>query len=164
MADSRFERLYAEHAHRLLSFLVYRTGDRALAEDVVSATFERVLRTRVRFDPRRGSEKTWLYTIALNVLRDHERRSGAERRALEAANADPSPAAGSPIETLVLRDALRTLLLELSVEEREAVALRYGADLKFAEIAKLTGESTATVSGRIYRALEKLKAGLGEPA
>ena len=65
MRQHDFERLYAEHAAPLLAFLDYRTGDRALAEDLLADTFERVLRSRRPFDPRRGSEKAWLYTIVL---------------------------------------------------------------------------------------------------
>jgi RNA polymerase sigma-70 factor (ECF subfamily) len=49
----------------------------------------------------------------------------------------------------------------LSGEEREAIALRYGADLTVPEIAKLTGEKLTTVEGRVYRALRKLRDELG---
>ena len=45
----------------------------------------------------------------------------------------------------------------LSDEEREAIALRFGADLTVPEIAKLTGERLTTVEGRVYRALRKLR-------
>src|SRR5438270_7127510 len=83
MRGNEFERLYEEHARGLLAFLVYRTGEEALAEDLLADTFERVLRSRAPFDRRRGSEKTWLYAIALNLLRDHARRRGAANRALE---------------------------------------------------------------------------------
>ena len=81
--DATFERLYTEHAAALLGFLVYRTGDRTLAEDILADTFERVLTARRGFDRRRASEKTWLYTIALNRLRDlaRRRRRGARARA-----------------------------------------------------------------------------------
>ena len=48
-------------------------------------------------------------------------------------------------------------LATLSVEEREAIALRYGADLTVPEIAKLKGEKLTTIEGRVYRALRKLK-------
>ena len=78
MRDEQFERLYAEHAQALFGFLSYRTGDRALAEDLLADTFERALRARRRFDPRKASEKTWLYAIALNCLRDQ--RPAAEHR------------------------------------------------------------------------------------
>src|SRR4051812_29564462 len=84
-----FERLYAEHAGPLLAFLTYRTGDGALAEDLLADTFERVLRARRRFDPRKGSEKTWLYTIALNLLRDNARRQAAEQRSMEQVSVGP---------------------------------------------------------------------------
>src|SRR5437773_480781 len=82
ISERDFERLYEEHAQPLFGFLAYRTGDRALAEDLVAEVFERALRARGRFDRRRGRPSTWLYAIALNCLRDHERRAGAERRAL----------------------------------------------------------------------------------
>src|SRR3954454_21816910 len=95
--DDEFERLYAAHAEALLGFLVYRTGDRVLAEDVVADTFERILRTRVRFDPRKSSEKTWVYTIAMNLLRDQARRTATESRALEHA-AQPVGGGAGPLD------------------------------------------------------------------
>lgn len=161
MRGERFEGLFEEHAGPLLGFLVYRTGDRVLAEDIVSETFERVLRSRRPFDPRRGSEKTWLYTIALNLVRDHARREAAEARALDRAVAVPAGDAPSALEEVEQRDLLRHGLAALSDEEREAVALRYGGDLTVPEIAKLTGEALTTVEGRVYRALRKLRETLG---
>lgn len=162
MRSEAFERLYAEHAQPLLAFLVYRTGDRALAEDLVADTFERVLRARRRFDPRKASEKTWLYAIALNCLRDHGRRTAAESRAL--ARAGPPGEGDDPDAGLARveeRDALQRALGALSEEEREAIALRYGADLTLPEIARLTEERLTTVEGRVYRALRKLRGELG---
>jgi RNA polymerase sigma-70 factor, ECF subfamily len=160
MRDADFERLYAEHAENLLAFLVYRTGDRPLAEDLLADTFERVLRSRVRFDRRRASEKTWLYTIALNLVRDNARRSTAAQRAIEyAAATDPNRAAsGRDFDAVENRNALERPLASLSPEEREAISLRYGADLTVPEIAKLLGEKLSTAEGRVYRALRKLKA------
>jgi RNA polymerase sigma-70 factor (ECF subfamily) len=140
---------------------VYRTGDRALSEDLLADTFERVLRGRRGFDRRKASEKTWLYTIALNLLRDHARRRGAHERALErVAHGAPEDPAVDETETIEDRDALQRALGRLSAEEREAVALRYGADLTVPEIAKLTRQKLTTVEGRVYRALRKLKAEL----
>ena len=83
MRRDDFERLYEEHAQPLFGFLAYRTGDAALAEDLLADTFERALRARNRFDRRKASEKTWLYAIALNLVRDNARRRSTEARALE---------------------------------------------------------------------------------
>ena len=174
MREDQFERLYADHAQALFGFLAYRTGDRALAEDLLADTFERAYRARRWFDRRRASEKTWLYTIALNCLRDHGRRKAAEGRALQRAGAGgretgPGPAmeGGEQPDLLVgieHRDELSRALASLSAEEREAVALRYGADLTVPEIAKLTKERLTTVEGRVYRALRKLRETVQQPS
>lgn len=158
MRQEQFERLYAEHAGPLLGFLEYRTGSRPLAEDLLADTFERVLRSRAPFDPRRGSEKTWLYSIALNLLRDHARREATAARAYDrVAAGEREPASVAQLDAVEGRDALRGALERLSEEEREAIALRFGADLTLPEIARLTGQRLSTVEGRVYRALRKLK-------
>jgi RNA polymerase sigma factor (sigma-70 family) len=145
MRDDEFERLYAAEAAGLFSFLAYRTGDRALAEDLVADAFERALRSRRRFDRRRGSAKTWLYAIALNLLRDHAR---------------PAAAADAGITQVEHRDQVQRALAVLSQEEREAIALRFGAELTVPEMAAVLGEPLTTVEGRVYRALRKLRAAL----
>lgn len=162
MRDADFERLYAEHADALFAFLAYRTGDRVLAEDLLADTFERVLRARRRYDPRRGSAKTWIYSIALNLLRDHARRRTAEARAVERRRSVAVPGEGESapdqaLEEVEHRDTLGRALAGLSEEEREAIALRFGADLSVPEIAKVTGERLTTVEGRVYRGLRKLR-------
>jgi RNA polymerase sigma-70 factor (ECF subfamily) len=158
MRTTDFERLYSEHAEPLLGFLVYRTGDHALAEDLLADTFERVLRARRSFDRRKASEKTWLYTIALNLLRDNARRSAARSRALvRIAVGDHASSDRREFDAVEQRDSLQEALARLSDAEREVIALRYGADLTVPEISKLTREKLSTVEGRVYRALRKLK-------
>ena len=157
MRRADFERLYEEHAQPLFGFLAYRTGDRTLAEDLMADTFERALRARNRFDRRKASEKTWLYTIALNLLRDHARRAGSEQRALE--RLPGAGDAGQPDELAGVehRDEVQRAMAILSDEEREAIALRFGGDLTVPEIAKLLKEPLPRVEGRVYRSLKKLR-------
>jgi RNA polymerase sigma factor (sigma-70 family) len=160
MRGEAFERLYAVHAEPLVKFLLYRTGDTALAEDLAADTFERVIRARRPFDPRRGTEKAWLYTIALNLLRDHERRRAAEMRALRR-SADPErDKLVFDREDSDIRGRVARALSTLGTDEREIVALRYGADLSTADIAKIRREKAATVEKRLYRAMRKLRAEL----
>jgi RNA polymerase sigma factor (sigma-70 family) len=165
LRDEDFERLYEEHAEALLSFLALRTGDRALAEDLLADAFERVLRKRRTFDRRRGSEKAWLYSIALNLLRDHARRSKVERGANERIRFERGTEAPDPnLGRVEDADVVAKVMGALSAEEREAVALRFGADLTVPEIAELTGNSLTTTEGRVYRALRKLRAELEGPS
>jgi RNA polymerase sigma-70 factor (ECF subfamily) len=154
--DDEFERLYAEEASGLFSFLAYRTGDRVLAEDLLADAFERALRGR--YDKRRGSAKTWLYSIALNALRDHARKAAAEGRAYAKVDTGAAP---DPFADLEARDELTRGLARLSPEEREAIALRFGASLTVPEMATILGEPLTTVEGRVYRALRKLREALG---
>ncbi len=155
-AHAEFDRLYDAHAEAVLRFLIYRTGDTTLAEDLTADTFERVLRARRRFDPRKGSEKTWIYSIALNVLRDHHRRREAEDRALT--RSGPVEETAPPeTERVDQRVALSRALACLTPDEREAVSLRYGADLTIAQIADVTGTKPATIEKRVFRALAKLR-------
>jgi RNA polymerase sigma-70 factor (ECF subfamily) len=160
MRNADFERLYEEHARALYGFLAYRTGDPALAEDLLSETFERALRARTRFNPRRGSLKSWLYSIALNCARNAARGQGAERRALERLGA--SSEVGDPRLSFEDRDELMWALGQLATEERDALALRFGGGLSSPEIARLIGEPLSTVEGRVYRGLRKLRTILGE--
>ena len=107
-----------------------------------------------------GSEKTWLYAIALNCLRDHARRQSAEKRALERIG---GPVEGrQPVDADAVhdRDLVRRSLETLSEDERLAVSLRFGADLTMPEIAKVIREPLTTVEGRVYRALGRLRLNL----
>ncbi len=157
MRREDFERIYAEHAQSLFAFLLYRTGDRSLTEDLLADSFERALRARRRFDFRKGTEKTWLYGIALNCLRDHRRREKVAERALEAVEAGARDASTKPLDRVESRDAVRRALATLSAEEREAVALRYGGDLTVREVAEVLGEPLQRIEGRVYRGLRKLR-------
>ena len=74
----------------------------------------------------------------------------------------PPDAGRSAYELVEDREDLAVALECLSEEEREAISLRFGADLTVPEIAKLTGEKLSTAEGRVYRALRKLRDELEE--
>jgi DNA-directed RNA polymerase specialized sigma24 family protein len=80
MNAASFERLYDEHAQGVFGFLAYRTGDAALAEELVADVFERVLAARRSL--RRAGEKAWIYSIALDRLRGRVLAADEEREAL----------------------------------------------------------------------------------
>ena len=158
MLGGGFERLFAGHAQGLFAFLAYRTGDRELAQDITADTFEKVLSGRARFDPRRGRQKAWLYTIALNCLRDHARHQSVEQRTYELVLAGGLPDDAPSVEDeLTDHDALMGALRTLSPGERAVVSLRFGADLTVAEIADLLEQPLPRVRNRLYRALGKLR-------
>jgi RNA polymerase sigma-70 factor (ECF subfamily) len=160
MRTEEFEQLYEEHAAGLYGFLAYRTGDSSLAEDLVADTFERVLTARRPFDRRKASRKTWLYSIALNRLRDVARREEIEIRALAASSNGNGTNGHEAIEQVATRQVIMAALATLEETEREVIALRYGADLRLEEIAKVIGKRRSTVEGRLYRGLRRLRSEL----
>jgi RNA polymerase sigma-70 factor (ECF subfamily) len=163
MGPKDFTRLYAEHAQSVYAYLCYRTGDRVLAEDLLADTFERVLRARRGYDRRRATERTWLYAIALNCVRDNARRVAAESRALAHVGADGGGLSiGPATDAVELKAMLDQAMGMLSDEEREVLSLRFGADLALAEIAAVVGEPRSKVETRIYRGLKKMRAYVGE--
>ncbi len=73
-----------------------------------------MLRARRPFDRRKASEKTWIYTIALNCLRDHSRRGAAESRAMARVAAGAVTHEDPPGEQVGTRDALMRAMDALS--------------------------------------------------
>src|SRR5437588_6598338 len=110
--DSDFARVYDEHLGRVYGFLAYRVEDRYTAEDLTQATFERALRAWSRFDPRRGSEITWLLTIARNVYIDHRRRDRFGR--LEQLDERSGPGVPGPEDRYAARSEVVHALASLS--------------------------------------------------
>ena len=149
MEQDIFARLWEAHAHRLVGFLTYRTGDRAFAEELAAETYEHVVRSRRGFDPRNGTEKTWIYGIALELLRDHTGRPDLEERASERVVDHP--------------DAIMRAMSDLSEEEREALALRYVAELTIPEIGRLTSQRSETIEERVHEALSKVRDVVPDP-
>jgi RNA polymerase sigma-70 factor, ECF subfamily len=153
--------LVRRHGNAVHAFLLYRTGDPELAEEALADCFERAYRARESFNPRRASAKTWLCTIALNRARDLARRAASERMALERLAERQSRAMRIDVmEAVDARTTLLQALAELPPEEREAIALAYGADLTARAAAKLLDVPTTTVQGRVARGLRRLRTSL----
>jgi RNA polymerase sigma-70 factor (ECF subfamily) len=135
-------------------YLVFLTGNRAVAEDLTGETFEKAFRAWRRFDPRRGTPRAWLCRIARSVALDHfraeERRRRREERyaggvAVHAHDVELGPS------------ALEAALGQLSPAEREVVALRVLLDLDGPTAARVLGISPTACSTRLSRALKRLE-------
>lgn len=152
---------------------VYRILDRREdARDVCQETFVRVLRNAARF--RDGSRfSTWMYQIALNLCRDHQRRKrrwgllmaepsqrgdGLEIEAMPDAASAWEPSA--TLEREEARRAVQHALLRLPPDQREVLVLKEYEGLKFREIAEVLGCPESTVKSRMYQALSTMKTSL----
>jgi len=151
-----WESVYREELPRVFSFFRYRVGERATAEDLTSATFEKAWRARERYRRDRASVSTWLLAIARNVAIDHLRRTRPE-----VPLGDDEPLAPGTPEVEALRRSERRrlagLLAGLPARERELLALKYGAGATNRAIARLTGLSESNVGTILHRTIESLR-------
>ena len=149
------------HLDDVYGYLAWFTGDRFLAEDLAGETFERALRLWHRFDPKRGSARTWLCQVARTVALDHF-RSEKRRQRRERLTASPERLEERFLEGLSpeLEAALRTL----TAGEREVIALRVVFDFDARAAAGMLGISPTNCTTRLNRALGKLEEALGVAA
>lgn len=152
-----FAAICEENLDGVFGYLLYLTGSRIVAEDLAAETFERALRRLRRFDPRRGTAKAWLLTLARSTALDHF-RSEQRRRRREASYALQEPEASEhDVFGHGYSPALEAALRSLSAGEREVVALRVLLDLDAEAAARLLGISPTACSTRLHRALQKLE-------
>jgi RNA polymerase sigma-70 factor, ECF subfamily len=143
------------HLDDVYRYVLYLTRDPHAAEDLAAETFERAVRLWHRFDPERGSERTWLCQIArtatLDHLRGEERRRRREVRFASLADQDQKP------EEHSLSPWLHDALHSLSAADREVIALRVILDLDAASAGRVLGITPTACTTRLARALEKLE-------
>jgi RNA polymerase sigma-70 factor (ECF subfamily) len=156
-----FAELVDGYAKPIFNLAFRMTGDLQDADDLAQETFLRAYQNLRQFNPDKRFF-TWLYTIALNVIRNNLRwkrlRPAPKPETTESLS---EPADLSNPETLAI-EAEKARLLEICLQKlpadlREAVVLRYYQDLSFDEISAITNSSVSAVKMRTYRALERLR-------
>lgn len=169
--ESALDDLMARHGGRLHGCLRRLLQNEAEAEDVAQETFVRVFEHRDRFDPER-SFQTWLYAIAMNLVRDRFRwRSRHPESPLDApaspgAEEPSSPAsrlpdpARSPGESALAAErsaAVRTAVAGLPEDLRVPLVLAEFEERSQAEIGVILGCSAKAVEMKLYRARQHLR-------
>jgi len=154
-----FAEVAEEHLDDVLGYLSYLTRDRGQAEDLTSSTFEKALRLWGRFDPQRGSARTWLLGIARTTALDWF-RAESRRRKREVASALPERVDETFVEGL--SPELEAALATLTAGEREVLALRIVLELDGEAAARVLGISPTAVSTRLSRALKRLEERVNE--
>ncbi len=149
---SHFEALYDEQYDRCTRLALRIVHDRAVAEEIASEAFARAWARwrRLGRDPRAAG---WLLRVTTNLAIDATRR----RQALaEASDADLSPA-----DHATMRVALVQALQTLPRRQREAIALRYLADLSESDVSAALGVSAGSVKTHLHRGLARLRDSMG---
>jgi len=151
--------LYHRFKTRVLRFVLRRCSDEPLAEDVTSQTLEIMIRTLDRFQGR-SSLSTWVLSIAHHQLRRALSKSDPESVPLDECYAIPGSAILEPTEITRREDQLRmcrSLLEQLTNQQRETVQMAILEGMSRAEIARLQGRTPIAVRLTLHRAMNRLK-------
>lgn len=158
--DRAYGELYHRHARRLMGFLFRQmNGDEALAADLCQDAFMRVWTARERFFG--VNFRTWLLTIAYNLVRSHYRHSKHQKQyELFTKQTGEEVADGDIIDRMTgeaFDQALRELLEKLPPEGRMLFSFRFEEELTVPEIAALMELPEGTVKSRLYTLTQTLR-------
>ncbi|HEX7546564.1 MAG TPA: sigma-70 family RNA polymerase sigma factor [Gemmatimonadaceae bacterium] len=152
------ERLFRDYHAMLVRYLTRRLGDRDWAEEVAQETFVRALRQESIVN-----ERSWVFAVANNLVRDDARRASRERRHLELMAAEARDREREPVEdpehsglewaqeSADARRALETL----AERDRQALLLKEEG-LGYGEIAEVLGIEKSSVGTTLSRARRRL--------
>lgn len=158
--DEESAALLFDHYHpRLYRYALARVGSSQDAEDIASETFARVLRDLDRFRWRGAGFDAWLFRIAHNLVMDHFRRSGKEtvdERMMETEEMDVQTPEAAFLES-ELAVEVQEMLVHLSQDQRDVIALRFAGGLDTNETAAALGKKANAVRQLQFRALETLR-------
>lgn len=167
-ADSLcFEQIYRRHGKALYGFLCYQLGDIPMAEELFAVVCERIFVNLRRYQSRRGSLVTWLFSIARNAVIDERRRRRVPGPLQLGALPEQESADPSPEEALLRQDEnkwLARLVSELPLREREVVSLKFSGGLSNTAMAQLLGLREGHVAVILHRAIHRLRRHLQQEA
>lgn len=156
---SAFGQLYDSYVDVVFRYVLFRVGDRELAEDVTSETFLRALRKITSITYQGRDVGAWFVTIARNLVLDHVKSSRYRLEVTTAEVDDSRPVEGGP-EQQVLAGATREALLEcvrqLGDDQRECIVLRFLQGLSVAETAAVMERNEGAVKALQHRAVRRL--------
>ena len=154
---------YRRHGGAVYALARRVVRDTGLAEEVVQEVFVRLWTTPDRFDPDRGSLRSWLLAQAHGRTIDRL-RSDTARRLREERDAQQTANAGYDVEReawdLATADRVKDVMADLPDGERRAIELAYFDGYTYREVAKLLDTPEGTIKSRIRSGLKRMRADL----
>ena len=157
-----FETVYDRHGAAAFSLAYRIVGNRTAAEDVVQEALLSIWRSRLRYQPDRGSVRSWILGIVHNRAIDGLRRNTVhERRRASAEGIEEIHEAPERTEVEVARRdearSVREAIDTLPDNQGQVIQLAYFGGFTHTQIAEMLEMPIGTVKGRMRLGLEKLR-------
>lgn len=150
-------RIYECYQPSIFTYIYYRVGDQALAEDLTSEVFTRLVDKLPTYTPSERPILAWLYTVAHNLLVGHYRKNNQQpEKNLPATLPDGSAGPEARTEAHLWREGLQMALHQLTEEQQQVIILKFVQDYSNAEIAAVLGKTEGAVKSMQHRALAAL--------
>lgn len=141
----------------IFRYVMYRVGEHAVAEDLTSEVFVRLLSALRERSAPQNTLRGWLYGVASHVVKDYHRQQYRMEQ-VKLTDTLPNPAAGPAerVATQLRWEDIQTALTNLTEDQRDVIALRFGQELPIREVARLLGKSEGAVKQLQARAVAAL--------
>jgi RNA polymerase sigma-70 factor (ECF subfamily) len=165
MDAAAWDELYLQHYNAIYRYAFFRVADAPAAEDLAAEVFLQAVRGIQRYRYRGVAFRAWLYRIAHNITADFCRD-----RSARGPNEPDSEAALQSLEecdfapALLQRRDIQQAVARLTDEQQQVIILRFFEGLSIAETAEAIGRNAGATKSLQHRALERLRAILGEEA
>jgi RNA polymerase sigma-70 factor (ECF subfamily) len=158
-----FGELYRRNVDRIYTYVFYRVGSAADAEDLTARTFYQALGSIHRYVDQGVPFLAWLYRIAHNLVANHHRSRARWKETSLEEREIPIKAADRPERTVEKSERRRALLLAIrrQPEERQRLLiLKFTERLSNEEISRLMGRTESSIKSLYFRTLRALRADL----
>lgn len=152
-----FAELYRRYVERIHAYAYRRSGSRAVAEDVTSATFEKALRGLGGYRWREPGIGPWLFRIASNEFANHHRGVARQDRIVRSLQQRRDGDTQQMPEPDIGDSELRAAMATIRPRYQQALTLRYFADLTNEEAAAAMGVSRRTMAVIVHRGTAALR-------
>ncbi|NDK10162.1 RNA polymerase sigma factor [Candidatus Gracilibacteria bacterium] len=156
---SAFGSLYDLYIDQIFAYVLRKTSQREVAEDLTSQIWMKALKGIENFETQEGASfKSWIYTIAANMVIDYYRSAKEQVQLDDIAEMGISENIGSQIDNKDTLAKVLVFLKNLKPIEEEIVILKVWDELSYKEIAEITGKKEDNCKQIYKRTLEKIQA------
>lgn len=168
--DSKvFGEIYDRYYDKIFGYVLRRTADLEVAQDITSETFFKALKNLWQFRWRKISFSSWLYKIATNEINQYFRKGkykSASLEALQEKGFEPVSLHNPEAEVIEAEEKLKTYqdfltcqskISQLDIKYQEVITLRFFEGKQIKEISEILGKSEGTIKSLLHRGLEKLR-------
>lgn len=152
-----FDTLYKFYLPKIYGYIMNRTGNKEITEDIVSQTFITAMLNLKKYKDRGVTFGAWLYKLAHNSFVDYFRKNKSKIELIDENIITNLIHQENEYEKIENKIIIRKALLKIPEQYQQILALKYFEELDNQEIADILGCKKETLAVKLHRSTESLK-------